>query len=543
MKLATCIWGLLCLVGLLTGSAPAQTDYLTAGKQEKDPVKKLELFRLAVQYEPTDLAYFYLGNTLNQLERYRQAQEALQQGLNVPGCRYPSDLNAQLAVALYYQNEIAPAQAAAEKAISLYDKHTTARYILGLCQMTNGNLDEARATFDVYIALAPQSDYGHYLKHLACYRAADYTCALASLEAAMRLKPDHKAYLERKILTLNALKRFDEAEALIKTVVGDLQDDPISLLNLGNSYYNQANYVQALGYLNQALTLLRTRMEASPQFRISNVGLMYDVYLTRGNAYLAMQNYIQALQDYARARDLRPDHYLVYNRIGQLHTEQENWEEAVLNYEQAFMYNPSYPIGWVNYGFAHGNLGNNRQSLEVYTQALQIPDVESRGLLLNNRGFSQLEEGYLPESKVDLLAALEEDPSVPMSHISLGEYYLAAKEYPAAIAKFNEALGMPYLSRREKHAALHKRGITHEEMGNLLQAEADYRAAIETDPRELDPWQRLGTLLYNRSEWCAARKCFQEAIRLDMLDPYVRETRASTVYTILIDKKLNSPCQ
>ncbi|MBX3103252.1 MAG: tetratricopeptide repeat protein [Bacteroidetes bacterium] len=534
---------LLCFAGLLAWPARAQhKDYLAEGKQETDPVKKLELFRLAVQHTPSDLAWFYLGATLNQLERYRQAQEALEEGLRTPNCRYPSDLNAQLAVALYYQDETGPAAEKARLALSLYDKHSTARYILGLCYMSNGQMDKAITEFETYISQNPNSDYGYYLKHLACYRNAQYDCALSTLERAMELKPDNRNYLERKVLTLNALKRFAEAEALIQKMVGAIENDPISLLNLGNSYYNQGNYVQALGYLNKAIALLAQKMEASPKFRLSNADLIYNVYLTRGNAYMAMQNYTYALMDYARARDLKPEDFMVYNRMGQLHTEEENWEEAILNYEKAFMYNPGYPIGWVNYGFAHGNLGNNRQSMEVYTQALRIPDVESRGLLLNNRGFAQLEEGYMPESKADLEAAIAEDPEIPMSHISLGEYYLAAKEYPAALEKFNQALGMAYLSQREKHTALHKRGILYEEMGNAQQAEANYRAAIETDARMLDPWQRLGILLYNAGNLCEARKCFQEAIRLDLIDPYVRETRASTIYTILIDKKLNSPC-
>lgn len=539
MKKRLCI--LLLLLGPVAG-LQAQ-DYVERAKAETDPYRKLEIYQQEAGVRPTDLVFFYLGVQQMEVGRVRQAVATFQQGLSVEGCRYPADLNAQLARAYYQLQDYTQAISFAQLALGSMDNHTTAWNILGLAHLSQKNHQDALQAFNRYVELKPESAYAYYLRHLAHHRLNNLSQALSDIDRALQLAPDDKEYMERKVLTLNAMGRYQEAEGLVGGLVGgESEKDPISMMNLGNSYLTRGDAMRALAYLNKAFALVQDNINRDPNYIDSNRDFIYDVYLSRGNAYMNLENYSNALMDFTYARDLKPDYYLAYNRLGELHTQKGNWEEAVINYEQCFMYNPTYHIGWINYGFAYGNMGDDFNSLEVYSEALQLPNVENRGLLLNNRGFTLMENGYRAESKKDLEAAIVEDPDIPMSHISLGEWYLDGKEAQPAIAKFDEALGMPYLNLREKHTAYYKRGMARELLNDLKGAKDDYLQAIAIDPNELEPYERLGVILYNEEQLCAAYKYFRMAVEIDRRDPYQQKARASRLHIIFIERKLNSPC-
>ncbi|HIL24270.1 MAG TPA: hypothetical protein EYG19_02585, partial [Verrucomicrobia bacterium] len=59
------------------------------------------------------------------------------------------------------------------------------------------------------------------------------------------------------------------------------------------------------------------------------------------------------------------------------------------------------------------------------------------------------------------------------------------------------------------------------ERGELAQAEAHLRAALEADPALLPAHLELGLVKQMREDWLAARECFEAAHALDSANPQI----------------------
>jgi len=75
-------------------------------------------------------------------------------------------------------------------------------------------------------------------------------------------------------------------------------------------------------------------------------------------------------------------------------------------------------------------------------------------------------------------------------------------------------------------AFLRERGKTHESLGLLDNAIADYSKAIELEPKEAEAWEARGLLYLQKKDWTKALEDYSKAIELNPNDPQIRETRA-----------------
>lgn len=511
------------LVKVVPLQAQSPAELYKQALAEPNPAAKVEILSQVIRQTPSNQAYYQRGFALAQLERYAAAIADFEKGLTVPGELAPASMYGGLTYCAYQTGRYTDAVALAGKGIELSSNYAYAYRYRALAHQALGNNTPALQDANKSIELAPKDAFGFYIRAGIYYDQKRYESALADIDQALVYKPNYTYYMQRKLLVLDKLNRVADVEALAPQVVKFSQNDPLSLSNLGVLFQNNNDIEAAVRYHTRAIALFNERANKEADYKTRNLATLYSIYINRGDAYYAslgraglrelnaQQANNRALDDYGFATELQPANYLAWNRIGQLQTLASNHAEAIRAYEKCFGLNPQCIEGWVNLGFSYSELGQRTQAIGAYNRALAVPSVKDRGLLLNNRGFCLLELKEMDKALADLQAAIAVDPSIPMSHISLGEYYIAAQKPDLALAKLNEALAMPYLSSRERWTAQYRRGQVLQAKGNHADARLAFAAAIQADHTYADAYEQLGVSYYNASDFCNAYKTLLQA--------------------------------
>jgi flagellar biogenesis protein FliO len=83
------------------------------------------------------------------------------------------------------------------------------------------------------------------------------------------------------------------------------------------------------------------------------------IYNNRGNTYYIIGNYKQAIEDYDRAIEIKPDYTDAYNNRGAAYNHLGNYRQAIEDYGRAIEINPSYAKAYLNRAIVYLNKGDN----------------------------------------------------------------------------------------------------------------------------------------------------------------------------------------
>jgi tetratricopeptide (TPR) repeat protein len=511
---------------MLANAASAQTDYIQMGTRERDPARQVEYFTKDLNARANRMGYYqravaYLGlNRLNAAMADLLAAREAPQHLN-PQYRVDNTfINGVLCYCYFASGNYDQAIEYGNQALAEYPQNETALRFRAWSYLQKEVHELALRDLNAYVAINPSDGERYFLRAVAFYNKKDYEAALTDINKAIELKPSEKTYKERKALILTALGRNDEAQHLIESFVEFQNDDPQSLVNVGAVYANNGDSETAIKYYDRAMELYNAKLQRDPAFRRTGQDQLYNIYINRGNARFVLKDYANALNDYTKAAEVKPTDYLVWYYIGQLQSDRRNFEEAIRAYEKCFQYNPTHPDGWINLGFSYGELHKRTEAIRTYDRALRIPNVSGRGLILNNRGYSYLEMRRFEDCRRDLEEAISVDPEIPMSHISLGEYYIEVEKYDQAIEKFNHALNMPARSDRETLVALYRRGQAYYKKREYQRAIQDLEAATRvrlehTEETMVKAYELLGICYYETNQDCNAQQMLKKALLLN----------------------------
>jgi hypothetical protein len=112
------------------------------------------------------------------------------------------------------------------------------------------------------------------------------------------------------------------------------------------------------------------------------------IYYNRGRAYQGLGNYRQAIEDYDRAIEIKPDYANAYYNRGHAYQGLGNYRQAIEDYGRAIEIKPDYAEVYNNRGVAYALLGNYRQAFEDFNRAIEIKPgftdaYNNRGLCLS----------------------------------------------------------------------------------------------------------------------------------------------------------------
>ena len=96
------------------------------------------------------------------------------------------------------------------------------------------------------------------------------------------------------------------------------------------------------------------------------------VFRSRGNAYHAANNNVEALNDYNTAIGLDPAYTLAYVSRGVIHHEAEDFERAIVDYDEAIRLDPDYALTYANRGGAFEQLGRMEEAVQDFRTAYDL---------------------------------------------------------------------------------------------------------------------------------------------------------------------------
>jgi protein O-mannosyl-transferase len=175
------------------------------------------------------------------------------------------------------------------------------------------------------------------------------------------------------------------------------------------------------------------------------------------------------------------------NNLGLVRRNRKRYSEAADLFEQAILLRPKYMAPYRNLAEMYAEMGRLADADRQYQQAVSLAplDVYAR----NSYGHFLLQQGRNPEAREQFARSAEADANAE-AYDNLGDLDLAAGDRQKAHADYQAALA---LNDIDNHAYFGL-AMLDEQQGRIAEAIKEYRAGLETDPRNalaLAAMQRL----------------------------------------------------
>jgi tetratricopeptide (TPR) repeat protein len=297
--------------------------------------------------------------------------------------------------------------------------------------------------------------------------------ALASYDRALVVRPDFAQALRNRGLTLQELKRFDEALASYDRALALRPDDAEALNNRGNTLKELKRSDEALASYDRALAV-------QPDYT--------QAFYNRGVTLQELKRFDEALASYDRALALRPDFAEALRNRGVTLQELTRFDVALASYDRALALRLDDAEALNNRGIALKELKRFDEALANYDRALAVrPDFAEA---LNNRGNILKELTRFDEALVSYHRALGVHPDYVDALYNRGNTLQELKQFEEALASYNRAIAL----KPDYAACRLNRAICKLRLGRYIEGWTDYEWRRDT---AFFPSQRPNLAMWN----------------------------------------------
>ena len=215
---------------------------------------------------------------------------------------------------------------------------------------------------------------------------------------------------------------------------------------LGNAYKD-------MGRIDEAEAEYKRAIEVKPEHKVSynNLGNLYyqkaDRYLSERNLEEARRFFDRATVEYKRALGIEPGYAEAHSNLGNVYFNRwrlsHSQEEALLDrargaYERALEIEPTFEGALGNLGYIYYTKGMYDQAVAAYRKVLETkPDL---WITHNNLGLAYMGKGMMDEAIREYRRALVLSPEYDKAHFNLAEVYEAKGLMDSAIVQYERAL-------------------------------------------------------------------------------------------------------
>ena len=522
-------------------------------RQAGDLPDAIGAFEKAIEIDPElREGYYALGMALKQRsasarkpaaaspspadEWYDRAQAAISQG-DVKGAREHlatalkrddkhAGAHTLLGFTLGQMGDLPAAIAELERAIALAPESADAHYNLGMALWYRGSKDRALDELRQSIERDPSMGPAHAFLGIALRDQGDLAGARASLQRAIALLPTSAAVFIDLGITYLRTDRLDAA-------IGQLEAG----LNLQLPSPPEPDWGSAIVALRQALARAPDRPEAhnvlglmlgrtgasstsvAAEFREA-IRLRADYAEAHNNLGLVL---IQAGEDEAGIRALReairigPDYADAHANLGAALTTTDV-AEAVRELEKAVALSPGSVKAQFNLAVAYAaTAGGAAKEIDQLRKVVALAPTFARGHLA--LGKALLQDGKVPEAIAELNEAVRLEPNRGESHYQLGLALSRAGRKDDAAAALRRGRELVAADDRMQNANIDvAEGRAAFEAGDVDQAAAKFRHAIQLVPELSEPQRYLGMVLEKKGDTAGAIGAYRKALELNPAD-------------------------
>jgi tetratricopeptide (TPR) repeat protein len=263
-------------------------------------------------------------------------------------------------------------------------------------------------------------------------RVAGFIAGLAVLAAAPALADNYSDLEQCKFV--GEISKADQSIAACDRLIGDstvtASSRAAALLNRCGWRWAKKDPDRALADCNEAISIDGARAEA---------------YVNRGNVFLANGDAERALSDFNQAIQLNPRGAWAYNARGELYKNKGDVSRAMADFSESIRLDPSYAMAYLLRG-------------ELY------------------KGASDFEH-----ARADLDTSIRLDPNDARSYFLRGSVAYLVGDNTTALSDFGASIKLD----PNNQATYFNRGVAYYVIGgHVADAEADFRKAVELDPKD-----------------------------------------------------------
>lgn len=281
---------------------------------------------------------------------------------------------------------------------------------------------------------------------------------------------------------------------------------PEALAMLGQLYYQQERYGEAVPKLEKALKLAPQRTDlyallgAALQLsgQVAQALPWYEKVLKAdptnpshqynlASALKEAQQYAEAALLFERLLQQAPDHVRARNNFGVTLLALGRIAEAAEQFQVAVAQVPEYAMAWINLGDARQQLGQTEAAQSAYLEARELQPADPALLARLGRLCQSL--GQLENSAAWLEQALQLSPEDATLWRSQGATLQALGQWPSAQAAYEKALEL----RPDYAEARNQLGNLLKEQGQMDRAQAQFEQVLREKPSDAQR-VRLATL-------------------------------------------------
>jgi tetratricopeptide (TPR) repeat protein len=163
-------------------------------------------------------------------------------------------------------------------------------------------------------------------------------------------------------------------------------------------------------------------------------------WLEIGDLYFADKNYAQALLSFDQALKIKPEIYKAWYYRGNALVRLGRFEEAIISYDQALKFNPDDQQSWFNRGLALGSFGKIQEEILSYDQALKIEPYFHKAWY--NRGVALGALGNIEEEIISYNEALKIEPDYPQAWYNKSCAYTLQGQTKLALESLEKAISL-----------------------------------------------------------------------------------------------------
>ena len=270
--------------------------------------------------------------------------------------------------------------------------------------------------------------------------------AIASIEAALRVRPGVPVYLANLGLALRRAGHLDEALAAYDLSIGRMPSKPEThykrgcvLRDLRRLEEAAAAFAEAAGLdptyteahfeLGNVLHLLNRNSEAADAYRRATAldPGQAEAHFNLAVALMIEKRLEEAETAYRRALELNPGHHQAWNNLGHILQARQATAEALDCYRRSIALKPDYIDARYNLGVALQGLDRPDQAFETYSALIALkPDHADAhnnraGIWLGRNDVRRALDGYRAAAAFDP-AHNDANWNIGLCHLTIGEW-------------------------------------------------------------------------------------------------------------------------
>ncbi len=233
-----------------------------------------------------------------------------------------------------------------------------------------------------------------------------------------------------------------------------------------------------------------------------------DLY-HRGETFLELKRYQDALAAYNRAVELKPEYTEAWNGQANSLLELKRYQDALEAYDKVIQLQPSYKEAWNGRGKALDHLQRYEEAIASFDNAIKIQpnNLES----WHERGNVQIKRQQYSEAITSFDKAVKIQPNNSLAWHKRGIALHNLRRYQEAVESYDKAVE----HKPDYSEAWYQRGNALINLQKAKEAVESYDKAVQFQPNFQIAWYSKGSALNSLRDFKAAINSFDQAVKLN----------------------------